>query len=159
VQAQWKIAALTLLVIGGAVWFCCCRKSDKLRRDSIHNLESFSNALQMKNSEAILKKVALPRTLRNHTIAEQTEFLTKALQNEISESGIEALKEHAAFGPLSKEFPNEAGRWAEQAGVKPEDCVAFKMQRDGVRAEVVLVHEGNSYRILRCNNVKQMAGS
>jgi len=31
------------------------------------------------------------------------------------------------------------------------------MEHAGIRAEVVLVREGNVYRVLRCNNVKQMA--
>ena len=41
--------------------------------------------------------------------------------------------------------------------MKVEDCVAFKMERAGIRAEVVLLREGETYRVVRCNNVKQMA--
>ena len=61
------------------------------------------------------------------------------------------------FGGLSDVFPIEAAGWAEQAGVKPADCLGFKLERNGIRAEVVLVREGASYRVVRCNNVKQMA--
>ncbi len=57
------------------------------------------------------------------------EFLTKALRDEISAEGIGALKKDGAFGPLRKMFPTEAETWANQAGVKAEDCVAFKMER------------------------------
>jgi len=78
------------------------------------------------------------------------------------------LKRDGAFGPLANLFPAEAETWAKQAGVKPEDCVAFKLERNGLRAEVVLVRTPDSplvprpsslpgYRILRCNNIKQLA--
>ena len=68
------------------------------------------------------------------------------------------LQREGSFGLLRTLFPAEAEKWAKQAGVKPEDCVAFKMERTGVRAEVVLLREGQTLRVVRCNNVKQMAG-
>ena len=64
-------------------------------------------------------------------------------------------------------FPAEAEGWARQAGVNPDDCVAFKLDRNGLRAEVVLLKPSTlgsqsstpepSHRIVRVNNVKQMA--
>ena len=47
--------------------------------------------------------------------------------------------------------------WCQQSGIDMDNCVAFKMERAGIRAEVVLVREGETYRVVRCNNVKQMA--
>ena len=76
----------------------------------------------------------------------------------MSPAGIVALKRAAVFGPLRDVFPDQAEQWAQQAGVKEEDCVAFKMEHGGVRAEVVLLAKDGSYRIIRCNNVKQMDG-
>ena len=32
------------------------------------------------------------------------------------------------------------------------------MERAGIRAEVVMLREGQTFHIIRCNNVKQMAG-
>jgi hypothetical protein len=93
---------------------------------------------------------------------EQTEFITKALRDELSAEGLEALRKGAQFGPLKELFPAEADAWASQAGVKAEDCVGLRMERNGIRAEVVLVRSPNHesrppFRIVRCNNVKQMA--
>jgi hypothetical protein len=98
------------------------------------------------------------RHSRTHN-AEQTEFLTKALRDEISPEGLAVLRREGKFGALTDLFPQEAKTWAAQAGVKPEDCVAFRMERDNIRAEVVLVREGEVYRVVRCNNVKQLAAA
>ena len=38
-------------------------------------------------------------------------------------------------------------------------CVAFRLEQDNIRAEVILVREGNTHRVVRCNNVKQMAAA
>jgi len=99
----------------------------------------------------------MPVAIRSQTPAEQQEFLTKTLADEISPAGVEALKRHAEYGPLKSVFPKEAPVWCSQAGVNVDDCVAFKMERAGIRAEVVMLHEGQTYRLVRCTNVKQMA--
>ncbi|MBI4327376.1 MAG: hypothetical protein HY674_19245 [Chloroflexi bacterium] len=111
----------------------------------------------------------MPSAISSRTVPEQIEFITKALRDEISPEGIEMLRKRGQFGPLKDLFPIEAGGWAKQAGVGVEDCVAFKMERNGLRAEVVLMKPStlNSqpstaeahFRILRCNNVKQMASA
>ena len=137
--------------------FLWLRKHDEPRRDSLQALQNLGTAVQA-NPSAILDDIVLPRTLASRTHAERTEFLVKVLRGEISEAGIAALRRHGSFGPLTKLFPNEAESWTKQAGVNPDNCVAFKMERAGVRAEVVLVREGEAYRVVRCNNVKQMAG-
>ena len=100
----------------------------------------------------------MPVAIRSQTPAEQQEFIAKALQNEISPAGVLAMKHHAEFGLAKSVFPVESAAWCQQAGVNADDCVAFKMERAGIRAEVLLVREGQSYRVVRCNNVKQMAG-
>lgn len=107
--------------------------------------------------------LVLPFALQGRTDAEQTEFLRKALADEISPAGLAVLKRDGQFGPLTNIFPAEAATWTQQAGVNVGDCVAFKLERNGVRAEVVLVGEGSrgdaktTFRIVRCNNVKQLA--
>lgn len=105
----------------------------------------------------LLDTILIPVAIQSRTPSEQEQFLTKALADEISPAGVEALKRHAEFGPLKTIFPNEAPVWCSQAGVNVDDCVAFKMERAGIRAEVVMLHEGQTYRLVRCTNVRQMA--
>jgi hypothetical protein len=93
-------------------------------------------------------------------------FIRKALRDEISPEGLVLLKKEGTFGPLTTVFPKEATNWAAQAGVKPEDCLAFRLDRtNSLRAEVVLARVPDSppatrasllpsFRILRCNDVK-----
>lgn len=127
------------------------------RRDAVVAVSRLANNLANHQEPDLLETVLMPVAIRSQTPAEQQEFLTKALADEISPAGVEALKRHAEFGPLKSIFPNEAPVWCSQAGVNADDCVAFKMERAGIRAEVVMLHEGQAYRIVRCNNVKQMA--
>jgi len=122
-------------------------------------LRSIAAALNAGTADDLLQTVVLPAAVSGRTSAEQTEFLSKALRDEISAEGLAVLRREGKFGPLQELFPQEAATWAAQAGVKPEDCVAFRMERDSIRAEVVLVREGNTHRVVRCNNVKQMAGN
>lgn len=80
----------------------------------------------------------------SRTRAEQIEFISKALRDELSREGLVVLKKEGRFGSLNELFPAEADVWAVQAGVKPEDCVAFRMERNGLRAEVVLVRNSGA---------------
>ena len=156
-KASWKISAIALLVIVG-VLSCFFWKQGEPRRNSIKVLNVFSRALNSDNAAALLENVVLPRAFRGETTSEQSEFLVKALHDEISPDGVLALKHYATFGPLEKIFPDKAAAWCKQANVNPDSCVAFKMERAGIHAEVVMLHEGQTYRVVRCNNVKQMAG-
>lgn len=138
------------------------------RRDSLASLTRLDTALHSATDRAgLLDLLIIPAALQRRTAPEQAEFIAKALKDEISPEGLAALQRHGDFGPLKKIFPAEAEGWARQAGVYPEECVAFKLERNGLRAEVVLVliptygaqpsTRENSYRIVRVNNVKQMA--
>lgn len=140
---------------------------DAPRRASLACLTRLDAVLHSASREELLDLVILPAAVRQRSAAEQSEFLAKALQNETSPEGLAVLRQRAAYGPLNKLFPAEAGGWAAQAGVSPDDCVAFKLERNGIRAEVVLLKPSNyesevthgkaPYRIVRVNNVKQMA--
>ncbi|MEI7731822.1 MAG: hypothetical protein WCO56_19780 [Verrucomicrobiota bacterium] len=101
----------------------------------------------------------------NRTPSEQSEFLRKALADEVTPEGIEKLKSQGQFGALTNLFPKEASGWAKQAGVRPEECLAWRRDDPtGFRAEVVVCTNAmfsprpgmniNSYRIVRCNNVR-----
>jgi hypothetical protein len=157
---QWRIVRITFLLIlcfaaGALLWW----RHDAPRREALAAVTSLNDALHGTDPDALLNAVVLPAAIQGRTSAEQVEFLVKALRDEISPEGVAALRRRGTYGPLPTIFPGEADRWASLAGAKPQDCVAFKMERNGVRAEVVLIHEAQGFRIVRCNNVKQMAAS
>ena len=159
-----KAGLLLLLLFGaGAVWLYW--EKGEPRRVALTALASFSGSLRENDSSALLQTVVLPAAIQGRTTAEQFEFLQKALRDEISPEGLAALRRDGTFGSLTNIFPTEAARWSTSAGVKLDDCVAFKMERNGIRAEVVLVKESKpespnpAFRVVRCNNVKQMAAA
>jgi len=166
------VAALGAVLVGFLAWRWWAQ--DTPRRHSIHALKSLHAALDSADGNALLNSVALPSALQGRTSAEQFEFLQKALRDEISDEGLAVLRRDGTFGALTNLFPAEAEQWARQAGVNPGDCVAFKLERHGLRAEVVLARPSTlnslarrneaetaqpstSFRFVRCNNVKQLA--
>lgn len=154
--AKWLIGGcIVLAVIGGVLWFCW--KRGEPRRNALHSLAVLQDSLNSSTPGSLPDRIVLPPALKQLSSAEQSEFLFKTLRDEISPEGFAALQREARFGPLKEIFPTEADRWAQQAGVKVDDCVALKAERNGVRAEVVLFAADSSYRVIRCNNVKQLA--
>lgn len=160
-------AVAFLVLTAGFLWWRW--KQDELRRVSLNALQRLDAALRSTDNGSLLETLLLPASLQSRTPAEQTEFIRKALADEISPAGLAVLRRECRFGPLKEIFPQEAQVWAKQAGVKAEDCVAFRLEQNGQRCEVVLVrpssirHPASSiqptFRILRCNNVAQMAES
>lgn len=124
----------------------------------MQEVSNLADNLANNHGAELLDTILIPVAIQSRTQAEQEQFLAKALTDEISPAGVVALKRHAEFGPLKSIFPNEAPVWCSQAGVNVDDCVAFKMQRAGIQAEIVLVREGQNYRVVRCKDVRQMAG-
>lgn len=158
------IFGLVVVVMAAAV-FIWIQHQDTPRKACLRTAVQFQTALQSGDSKKLLEVVALPAAIADRTAVEQSEFLRKALADEISPEGLDVLQRDAEFGPLAKVFPNEASSWAAQAQVNVDDCVAFKLERNGVRAELVLIRkpgEGDApstYRIVRCDNVKQLAAN
>ena len=161
-------AALAVALAGGAlIWWHWQQGAPK--RAALAVVEVLASALEDASAlERPLQFLVLPQALQSRTPAEQAEFIRKALRDELSPEGLAVLKKQGAFGPLLEVFPQEATNWVAQAGVKPEDCVAFKLERNGQRSEVVLARAPGSplavrpsslpsYRIVRVNNVKQLA--
>ena len=157
-----KVGVVALLLIVAVVSWLRWKEGEP-RRLAIQTLSELDTAVRSGNSPDLLKIVCTPAAIQGRTAPEQAEFLSKALADEISPEGLTVLQRHASFGALTNLFPAEAEKWAKQAGVRPEDCVAFKLERSGVRAEVVLAEDPalgsphSVFRIVRCNNVKQMA--
>lgn len=158
-KSKLGIVLLVIACIATAVlWW----RHDAPRRDSLTALTRVETALNSGNRAELLTLVVIPAAVRDRTAPEQSEFLAEALNDEISPEGLAELKQRGAFGPLQKLFPAEAEAWTKQAGVNPDNCVAFKLERHGIRTEVVLVRPSARdapYRVLRLNNVRPLADS
>jgi hypothetical protein len=144
------------LLVVGLVWRLRPERETP-KRSARQALERLEQALASADVKALLEAVCVPASVRSRTDAEQNEFLRKALADEVSAEGIQVLAREGVFGPLSVVFSNEAARWAGQAGVNMSNCVAFRLEKNGVVAEVAIATNGTP-RVVRCNNVKQMAG-
>ncbi len=127
------------------------------RREAIQALVELDRLIRNADSAPALAKVILPPSQANAQQDAQAAWLRSTLQDEISDTGIHEMQRHADFGALKELFPVEGLRWAASAQVQPDDCVAFRMERNGITAEVVLHRSASGMRILRCNNIKQMA--
>jgi hypothetical protein len=137
------------------------------RRESLATLAKLEQALHAGGRAELLDLVVIPANVRGYTSPEQSEFLAKALTDEISPEGLAVLRKEGRYGQLREVFPAEAEDWASHAGVMADDCVAFRLERNGIRAEVVLLKQAKPavpgrlrtapYLIVRVNNVKQLA--
>ena len=150
------LLACVVVVAGGVVAWRYWQKTEP-RRAAIRSLGKLDAALRAGPATNLLEQLLLPQALATKTVDEQADFVRKALADEVSSEGIKVLQKEGQFGPLMAIFPAEAERWATQAGVKADDCVAFLAERNGIRAEVVLMRQGDAWRILRVNNIKQLA--
>lgn len=148
------VFAATAFAVGAGILFW---QHGQPRRVALQEVSKLADDLANQKRSELLEIVVMPAAIRSQTPTEKQEFLTKALADEISPEGVIALKNHAQFGLAKLIFPDEYVNWCQQAGVDADNCVAFKMERDGIRAEIVLLREGQTYRVVRCNNVKQMA--
>lgn len=152
----WRILAAALLLVGAAASYRAWDKG-KPRRAALAALDHFHVALTASSPEAVLRTVRLPSAVTRKTEAEQAEFVRRALAEEISVDGLRILGRHGEFGPLLSLFPTDGPGWAASAGVAPDQCVAFKLEQADRRTEVVLHLDAQGHRVVRCNNVSQLA--
>ena len=153
----WFIA-LTVVSVLGLAWLALDRhRRDAPRRSALGTLGALQTALTASDPASVLKDIQAPAAVTVKSPAEQGRWITEVLRDEVSAEGLAALARQGRFGPVAELFPDEARRWADGAGVRVEECVAFRMERDGLRAEVVLHQSPAGLRVIRCNNVKQMA--
>lgn len=113
-------------------------------------------AIMESDHEQLLRTIVAPSHLARFTDAEVADFLGKALSDEVSPEGLEVMRREAQFGRLTELFPEEGPRWAQSAGVRVEDCVAFRLEKLGVVAEIGIV-TSPAARVIRLNNVRQIA--
>ena len=153
----WATVVLSVLVIGGAFFAMGRYRHDEPRRNALAVISDLERALKSAELSKITSLVELPPVEAARSREDQSQWLAEVLRDEISVSGLAELRQRAEFGPLADIFPLEAKCWAESAHVPVQNCVAFRMERNGIRAEVVLHQTPTGFRVLRCNNVKQMA--
>jgi hypothetical protein len=161
-QKSLIVLSVVALLVTGLLWW----RQGAPRRESLATLTRLETALHSGSRAELVNLLVIPAAVRDRSAAEQSEFLSKALNHEISPEGLAALRRRGDYGRLKDLFPAEAEAWSKLAGVPVDDCVAFKLEGNGVRAEVVLLKPSNyesevthgkaTYRIVRLNNVKQM---
>jgi hypothetical protein len=156
VRKFWLVGAAVLLLAGALVSYRTWQKGEP-RREALATLHRLEAALTTGTADTLLQIVRLPAATRQKTEVEQVAFLRRVLGEEISSEGLLRLKRDGEFGPLLALFPDDGSRWAAQGGVNPQECVAFKLERVGLRTEVVLHKDGSQHRLVRCNNVRQLA--
>lgn len=151
-------AILALALAGGVFWWLSHRRwvADEPRREALAAAARFERELGSPTG-TVREYVIVPGAYLARTPQEQEDFLRKALKDEVSPEGLEVLGREGEYGPLTEIFPAKGEKWVNQLGVNADACVAFRAERDGIRAELVLLVTNGSYRILRCNNVKQLA--
>ena len=129
------------------------RKRSSAEWQGLETASAVTHAISTGNGSDLLKHIQPPASMTRYTDAEQSEFLLKALRDEITPDGVALLRREAKFGSLSDIFPEEGAKWAEQAGVRVSDCVAFRLDRSGPRLELVLATNVTPHRIIRVDNV------
>jgi hypothetical protein len=154
----WLVVILLLAGAGiGGYLYWQKRGVDQPRQASIQALQRLGMALDGGPQSDLLNVVFLPPSMGGRTPEEHADFLRKALKDEVSPEGIAILGRTGRYGALTEVFPDEAQRWSELFGVKAADCVAFRAEKNGLRAEVVICTNGPMPKIMRVNNVRQLA--
>jgi len=153
------VAALVLIPVVVAITHLLYRprKGEKPHRDALVFAGRLDETLRGKNQLEIRDFVLVPSAYRTRTAREQEDFLRKALKDEISSEGLAELDRIGECGPLMEVFPEKGEKWARQFGVDPTNCVAFRAEKNGLQAELVIYGTNSLRRVLRCNNVKQLA--
>jgi hypothetical protein len=146
--------ALLALIAASAVYFFW---PNPTRSRAIETLSVFDRALSAADGAKLDSLIQLPSSVAAKTPEDKARWIADVLSDEVSADGVAELRHHAVFGSLLQIFPAEAERWAEAAKLPVSECVAFRLERAGIRAEVVLHQTPAGFRVLRCNNVKQMA--
>ena len=155
-----NLAVVLVVLIAGAIAIPLYLRrpgEDEPRREALAAVSHFAGVLRTGRVDQVVDVVVVPPAYRGRTVQEQADFLRKALRDEISAEGLAVMADQGTFGSLTNVFPDKAEEWARRLGVSATDCVAFRAGDGPFRAELVLMEEGDSYRVVRCNNVKQLA--
>ncbi len=150
------LAALVASVVALVMWRQS--KATSAGRPALAHARQLARVLETPTRDSRLRDmVVVPGVCRNRTSQEQEDFLRKALKDEVSEDGLDVLASTGVFGPLREVFPEEAHEWTGPHGLDPAECVAFRATKGALRAELVLHVAEDDYRVVRCNNIRQLA--
>ena len=144
---------LLILVIASILLILRWDKT-KPRRDAVRFVHGVYEQLFTANDADVLNKIVLPSSYNTRTDTEKIDFLRKALRDEISEEGLRRIAKEGEFGALLDIFPETGNEWASKAGVGAGDCVAFRLERNGIRSELVVYVGTTPNRMVRANNIK-----
>lgn len=151
----WVLVAVVLVV--GLAALVVHRQASSERRQAARLLGRVVDSLAARSSDALLELMVVPQVVAGKSTAEQAQWLRDVLREEVTAEGVAALRSKGKFGRLPEVFPESSSRWTEDSGVRPEDCLAWRMERGGITAEVVYASSPQGFRFLRINNVAQMA--
>jgi hypothetical protein len=132
----------------------------RIRDDICHTMNRLNSAVDTADRKVLAELISSPAYLLEKAPEERGLLMMDLLKDEISKEGIEILMREGKYGALQEIFPNEATPWAKSFDVNPEDCVAFRLNRNDLTAELVLHRQTDgSFRVLRCNDIRQLANT
>ncbi|MDB6005879.1 MAG: hypothetical protein JWR15_2866 [Prosthecobacter sp.] len=138
-------------------WFLV-RRSQRNHAASAGN--QLGETIQRRDLEGMRSLVQAPAFLNDRSQPERDLLTLNLLEGEVSPEGLAILTKDGDFGPLRSIFPSEAESWSKALAVNAEECVAFRLQKGGFTAELVLHRQADdTYRVLRCNDIRQLAQS
>ena len=158
-RASMRVGVTVFVIVigvaaGSYYWLVTPPSIEKLATLGV--LENLQTAIDF-STEDPSNWVLRPTVAEDKTPEEYQRWLREVLQEEISKEGLAVLAKDAQFGPLLSLFPDQAVAWTSPHSIPPEACLAYRMERAGITAEVVLAPHQGSFKIIRCNNIKQMA--
>jgi hypothetical protein len=149
---------LVLLLIAGSIVSWLRWSSGAERKAALIPGISLCSAISDNDHASLRGLIPAPEFLKERSPVERDELLMELIGNEISPEGLAVLARDGDFGPLKEIFPGQADSWAGAFGANADDCVAFRLQRNGTTAELVLHRLPDAtYRVLRCNDIRQLA--
>ena len=159
IQARkWLIGLIALgMIAAAASWrIGCLRHRSQEEWKALETASALVGAIVAGGSTQVVSMVALPAGLASGTEQQQFDFILRALRDEVSIDGMAVMRREARFGRLADIFPEDAQAWSSNAGVRVEDCVAFRLEKNGLRSEIVIA-TNPARRVVRINDVRQMA--
>lgn len=153
-----------ILSITGLVVIVTAVFGNRILRDRTERARAISTAYQL--NEAVRHQegdggnelLIAPPVFAERSHPEMILLMRDLLNSEISAEGLDILAEEGEFGPLKDLFPDQASAWLLPYGLSPDDCVAFKIQRGPLTAELVLHRQPDGgFKVLRANDIRQLA--
>jgi hypothetical protein len=117
-----------------------------------------SEAIHRQDGKNTRGFMVAPPVFADHSQVEKGLLTLELLNNEVSAEGLDILANEGEFGPLNTLFPDQASAWLQPYGLSSDACVAFRLKRGQLTAELVLHRQPNgSYKVIRANDIRQLA--